>query len=280
MQIVNTANVTGLEAIAAVFAKARAEHRAAFMPYFTVGFPDLPTSLDVLEGLAGVGADLMEIGIPFSDPLADGPTIQHASQVALNKGITLADCIDAVRTLRKRGVTIPLVLMGYVNPLLAYGLERYARDAAAAGASGMIVPDLPPEEAGELMGYCAANGLALIPLLAPTSTPERIRQVVSAAHGFIYLVLVTGVTGVRDALPTGLVDYVRRVRAVTTLPLAIGFGISQPEQARTVAALADGVVVGSAFYREMERDGIEAVRDLAGKLRAACENKKNENKPK
>jgi tryptophan synthase alpha chain len=260
----------GLSAIEQTFNKARAEHRAAFLPYFTVGFPDLPTSLAVIEALVGAGGDIIELGVPFSDPLSDGPTIQHASQVALHNGIRATDCIQAVRTLRSRGVTAPLILMGYINPILAYGMERYVRDAAEAGASGFIVADLPPEEAGEMSGYCAANGLALIPLLAPTSTPERIRQVVASAHGFVYLVSVTGVTGARDVLPADLGDYIRRVRSLTTLPLSVGFGISKPDQVKMIAGLADGVVVASALIRLMETDGIEAVKGLAVSLREAC----------
>jgi tryptophan synthase alpha chain len=261
---------TGLDAISQAFTTARAEKRATFMPFFMVGFPDYDTSIQTIEALVAAGADAVEVGMPFSDPLADGPTNQRASQVSLNNGTRVADCIEAVRTLRQRGVTVPLVLMGYINPLLAYGLERFARDAAEAGVSGFIVPDLPAEEAGELLGYCEQNGLALIPMLAPTSTPERIRQVVATAKGFIYLVSVTGVTGVRSTLPLDLADSVRRVRALTTLPLAIGFGISQPEQATTIAALVDGVVVGSALIRLMETDGLPAVETLARGLRAAC----------
>ncbi len=261
---------TGLGAIEQAFARARAENRATFMPFFTIGYPDLPTSLDVIEALVAAGADAIELGVPFSDPLADGPTIQHSSQVALANGIRLADCIQAVRTLRSRGVTVPLILMGYVNPIMTYGFERYAHDAMEAGASGFIVPDLPTEEAGEFAGFCAADGLALIPLLAPNSRPERIKQVVAGAHGFVYLVSVTGVTGARDVLPTNLTDYVRRVRGLTSLPLAVGFGISRPEQVRTIASLADGVVVASALIRLMESDGIDAVRELAASLRGAC----------
>ncbi len=261
---------SGLSALEAAFARARTERRATFMPFFTIGYPDLPTSLEVILALVEAGADAVELGVPFSDPLADGPTIQHSSQVALEKGTRVADCIAAVRTLRERGVQVPLVLMGYFNPVLAYGLERYAHDAAQAGASGFIVPDLPPEEAGELAAQCSANGLALIPLLAPTSTPERIRLVTAQAHGFVYLVSVTGVTGARDTLPPDLADYVRRVRGITPLPLAVGFGISRPEQVRIVARLADGVVVASALIRLMESGGLNAVRELAGQLRAAC----------
>ncbi len=264
---------TGLEALSQTFARARADRRTTFMPFFTIGYPDYVTSLAAVEALVEAGADAVELGIPFSDPLADGPTIQHSSQVALANGIRVADCIEAVRTLRARGVTVPLVLMGYVNPVLTYGLERYARDAAGAGANGFIVPDLPPEEAEkQFAGYCTANGLGLIPLLAPTSTPERIRQVVAVARGFVYLVSVTGVTGARAALPTDLSDYVRRVRSLTTLPLAVGFGISTPEQVRTLGKRVDGVVVASALIRlmETETDALDAVRRLASSLRAAC----------
>lgn len=265
-----TTTTTGLDAIRAAFARAHAEGRATFMPFFSIGYPDLPASLDVIAALAGAGADAIEIGMPFSDPLADGPTIQHASQIALQNGIRTADCIAAVRTLRARGVSVPLVMMGYINPLLSYGLDRFVADAAAAGASGFIVPDLPPEEAAEMAGHSAAHGLALIPLIAPTSTPARIRQVTANARGFVYLVSVTGVTGARDALPPDLADYVRRVRGLTPLPLAVGFGISRPEQAAAVAALADGVIVASALIQRMARGGIGAVRDLAAALRAAC----------
>jgi tryptophan synthase alpha chain len=261
---------TGLESITQAFASARAENRAAFMPFFSIGYPDLSTSLAVIEALVAAGADAIEIGIPFSDPLADGPTVQHSSQIALRNGIGVKDCIAAVRTLRERGISVPLILMGYVNPLLAYGLERYVNDAAVAGANGFIVPDLPPDEAGDLATYCDKQGLALIPLLAPTSTAERIRQAAAIARGFIYLVSVTGVTGARDTLPPDSIEYVRRVRALTTLPLVWGFGISQPEQVHILRELVDGVVVASALIRLMESGGIDAVKDLATKLRAAC----------
>ena len=262
--------MTGLDLIQQTFKAARDANRATFMPFFTVGFPDLPTSIQAFETLVAAGADVIEIGIPFSDPLSDGPTNQHASQIALENHIRLADCIRVVRTLRERGVKIPLVLMGYFNPVLSYGLEKYVQDAAQAGASGFIIPDLPMEEAAELNGYCERYGLVLIPMLAPTSTPERIRQVVADAKGFVYLVSVTGVTGTRDSLPPDLAEYVRRVRSLTTLPLVAGFGISQPQHVKTVAGLADGVVVGSALIRVMESQGLEAMRDLAASLRAAC----------
>ena len=263
--------MTGLQALDATFATARSQRRAAFMPFWTIGYPDLPTSLDMIERLVAVGGDIIEVGVPFSDPLADGPTVQHSSQVSLNNGTTLKDCIAAVRTLRQRGVRVPLILMGYLNPLLAYGLERYVPDSLAAGANGFIVPDLPPEEAGDLATWAEKSGMAAIPLLAPTSTAERIRQAVARASGFVYVVSVTGVTGARDSLPADSADYMRRVRALTTLPLVWGVGISQPEQVSTIAKLADGVVVGSALIRTLEKEGPQAVEDLARSLRAACE---------
>ena len=240
---------TGLARIASAFAAARAEGRAALMPYFTLGYPDIPTSEAVVRAIAAAGADLIELGVPFSDPLADGPTIQHSTQVALEQGMTLARGLALTHRLRAAGVTQPLLLMGYVNPILAYGVARYAADAAAAGADGFIVPDLPPEEAGELEAACRTHGLALIFLLAPTSTPERIAAVVSHATGFVYLVSLAGVTGAREQLPPDLAAFVDRVRAATGLPLAIGFGIATPEHASAVGALADGVIVGSALIK-------------------------------
>jgi tryptophan synthase alpha chain len=240
---------TGLTRIASAFAAARAGGRAALMPYFTLGYPDTPTSEAVVRAIATEGADLVELGVPFSDPLADGPTIQHSTQIALEQGVTVAGCLQIVARLRAAGVTQPLLLMGYVNPILAYGVSRYVADAAAAGADGFIVPDLPPEEAGELEVACRAHGLALVFLLAPTSTPKRIVAVVSRATGFVYLVSLAGVTGPRDQLPHDLATFVDRVRSTTDLPLAVGFGIATPEHAAAVGALADGVIVGSALIR-------------------------------
>lgn len=262
--------LSGLNALRQTFSAARAEGRATFMPFFTIGYPDLPTSLAAVEALVAAGADAIEIGMPFSDPLADGPVIQQASQIALRNGISTGDCLEAVRTLRARGVRVPLIMMGYINPLLSYGLSRFVAEAAAAGANGFIVADMPPEESGEMAALCVQHDLALIPLLAPTSSPERIQQVVRPARGFVYLVSVTGVTGARDSLPPDLTEYVQRVRALTPLPLAVGFGISKPEQARAVAGLADGVIVASALIRLMEQSGLDAVRELAAVLRAAC----------
>ncbi len=260
---------SGIERVAATFARARAEGRAAFMPYYVVGYPDLSTSLDVMIALVEAGADMIEVGVPFSDPLADGPTIQAATQLALEGGTSLADALQMVYQLRERGVTIPLILMGYYNPFLAYGVEELCRDAAAAGADGLIVPDLPPDERDgeEMIACCREHGLAFVPLLAPTSTAGRIRLVTQVASGFVYLVSVTGITGARDRLPADLEAFVGRVRSATDLPLAVGFGISTPEQAAQVAEIADGVVVGSALVKlGLSEEPVSRVRELAASL--------------
>lgn len=253
--MMTTRPTAGLGRIAAAFARARAQGRAALMPYFTVGFPDLKTSEGVLRGVAEAGADLIELGVPFSDPLADGPIIQNATQVALEQGVTPAHCLELVARLRGGGVPQPIMLMGYLNPILSYGVGRYVADAAAAGADGLIVPDLPPEEAEEVEAACADVGLALTYLAAPTTPPARLAEVARRTTGFLYLVSLTGVTGVRNALPAGLADFVARARQVATTPLAVGFGISRPEHVRAVGALAEGVIVGSALIRAVAEAG-------------------------
>ena len=203
-----TVTRTGIECIAAAFAAARAEGRAALMPYFTAGFPDEATSEHVLVAVARAGADLIELGVPFSDPLADGPVIQHSTQVALERGITPAKAVALVHRLRDRDVTQPILLMGYTNPIEAYGPARYVREVATAGGDGLIVPDLPLEEAGELAGLCAEAGLALVYLAAPASPPERLERIASHTTGFLYLVSLSGVTGARAALPSDLDHFV------------------------------------------------------------------------
>ena len=222
-----------------------------FMPYFPLGYPDLATSIDVIEALAKNGADLIEVGLSFSDPLADGPVIQKATQVALEKGITVGKSLAAVAELRQRGVIIPLILMGYYNPMQAYGLEKFVNDAANAGADGFIIPDLPMEEAGEFVEAIGELPMPLIRMLAPTTSNDRMETIARNAQGFIYLVSVTGVTGARTSVAEGLGDLIGRVREHTSVPVCVGFGIGTPEQARHVGALADGVIVGSACVRAM-----------------------------
>ncbi|NUM47725.1 MAG: tryptophan synthase subunit alpha [Anaerolineales bacterium] len=232
-------------------------HHPAFMPYFTLGYPDFETSLDIVQACVEAGADLMELGVPFSDPLADGPVIQHSTQIALERGMTMARCLDGVRELRARGITIPFMLMGYINPILAYGTARFVRDAADAGANGLIIPDLTPEEAGELEGLCKEHGLAVVFLLAPNSPEERIKLVCEKTTGFVYLVSVMGVTGAREGVAAGLREFVARVRAYARVPVAVGFGISTPDQAAAVGEIADGVIVGSALVKVVD----EAMRE-------------------
>jgi tryptophan synthase alpha chain len=244
-------NQTGLEQISAAFERARARGAAALMPYYTLGYPNRATSLDIITAIAP-DSDLLELGVPFSDPLADGPTIQHSTQVALEQGTTLDGCLEMVRELRRRGVATPILLFGYYNPFLAYGLAALARDAHTAGAQGFIVPDLPPEEASEMQTAAAAEGLAYIHFLAPTSSPKRIAAVTNEGRAFIYLVSVAGVTGARQSLQSDLAGFIGRVRERTTTPLAVGFGISTPEQAATIGRLADGVIVGSALINGVD----------------------------
>lgn len=232
------------------------KHKPIFMPYFPVGYPSLEISVDVIEALAKNGADLIEVGLSFSDPLADGPVIQKATQTALEKGITVRKSLKAVAELRRRGVNIPLVLMGYYNPLLAFGLEKFLKEARSAGVDGFIIPDLPPEEAEEFKAAAAASvpageGLPLITMLAPTTPSDRMEMIVRGAQGFIYLVSVTGVTGARSELSDGLPALVARVRKHSSVPVCVGFGIGTPQQAKTVGAMADGVIVGSACVRSI-----------------------------
>ena len=252
------------------------KNKPIFMPYFPLGYPDLDTSIDVIEALAKNGADLIEVGLSFSDPLADGPVIQHATQIALENGITVKKSIEALKELRARGVAIPLVLMGYYNPMLAYGLEKFVLDAVDAGADGFIVPDLPVEESEELMSIVGADGrppLPLIQMLAPTTPPERMEMIARNAKGFIYLVSVTGVTGERKSISDGLGDLIDQVRRHTSVPVCVGFGISTPEQAKQVGALADGVIVGSACVKAIggsERP-VETAREFAKSFRSALQ---------
>ena len=223
--------------------------RTALMPYLTLGYPEKNSAYKVIPALVRAGADLIELGVPFSDPLADGATIQAASQRALTNGLSLNLCLKQARHLREQGTTIPFVLMGYYNPIFQYGLQHFAERAAEAGIDGVIVPDLPPEEAEPLTNALSDYAICPIFLLAPTSDDDRIHKVVSISRGFIYLVSLVGVTGVRNTVSADLSDFVKRVRQVTDIHLAVGFGISTPHQASQVSALADGVIVGSALIK-------------------------------
>lgn len=254
------------------------KNKPIFMPYFPLGYPDLATSIDVIEALAKHGADLIEVGLSFSDPLADGPVIQKATQVALEKGITIRKSLEAMKELRNRGVDIPLVLMGYYNPMLAYGLEKFICDAVGAGADGFIVPDLPVEESDEFLSALSRatqSGSAveapLIQMLAPTTSGERMETIARTAKGFIYLVSVTGVTGERKSISEGLGELIQRVREHTSVPVCVGFGISTPDQAREVGKMADGVIVGTTCVKTIGNSDTpaETAKQLAVDFRAA-----------
>jgi len=256
-----------------LFAMLRQTGRKALMPYVTMGYPALESALDIVPAIAEAGADLVELGVPFSDPLADGATIQAAAQHALENGMSLALCLEQAAALRAKGVTIPFVLMGYYNPIVQFGIERFAARAAEVGIDGLIVPDLPPEESDALYAAAMAHGLDFILLLAPTSNAARVQMVAAKSTGFVYLVSLVGVTGARAALPPDLADFVARVRAVTEKPLAVGFGIGTPEQAAQVAHVADGVIVGSALVKAVGAAAhpAEAARAFVAGLRAGMD---------
>jgi tryptophan synthase alpha chain len=241
----------GVERIDARFAALKAQGRAAFVAYVMAGDPDTATSLEILRGLPGAGADLVELGFPFSDPMAEGPPIQRASQRALKAGMTLNGTLDLVRRFREGDGTTPLILMGYLNPLLTHGLDAFAKDAAAAGVDGVIVVDCPPEEADPLCDALDANGVALIRLATPTTDDARLKVVVRRTSGFVYYVSVAGVTGVKEADASAVAPAVARVRKASGLPVAVGFGIKTPERAAAVARVADAAVVGSALVDEI-----------------------------
>ena len=236
----------GVRRIAAAFAAARGEGRAALMPYLMGGFPDPEASRAIARAYAESGADLVEVGVPFSDPLADGPVIHAAATKALEGGATLEDALAACREL---GDGVPAVLMVYMNMILALGAHRFAGRIAEAGAAGAIVPDLPLEESDEVREAMQGEGLALVPLVAPTTPPERRRRIAEAAEGFVYVVAEVGVTGERDQLPPGLAGIVESVRDEAEVPVAVGFGIGTPEKAASVAEIADGVIIGSRLVR-------------------------------
>lgn len=240
-----------------MFARARAEGRIAFMPFATVGFPDFESSIDVVRAMVDGGADAIELGIPFSDPLADGPTIQRASTAALAGGTKPADALEVVRRLRKAGVAVPLILMGYCNTFLAQGEDRFISDAAQAGADGLIIVDLPPEESDAALATCREHGLDLIYLLAPTSDESRVAEVTQRAGGFIYCVGVVGTTGARAQLSDELPAFLQRLRGSTNLPLAVGFGISTRAHVEALAGLADAAIVGAALVEVVESSSRE-----------------------
>jgi tryptophan synthase alpha chain len=246
--------------------------RKALIAYLTVGYPSVEATLEVAPALVANGCDMIELGIPFSDPLADGATIQRASHSALQNGVTPQRCLEVAAALRKR-IDVPLIFMGYYNPIFHCGLEPFCDATSQAGVDGLIVPDLPPEEGAEMEQISSKCGLDLIYLLAPTTTDrKRLRLVADRSRGFIYVVSLKGVTGARDSLPIDLEGFIASIRGVTTKPLCVGFGISTPQQARRVASLANGVIIGSRILEIVEQSGDPAaaagefIRDIKGAI--------------
>lgn len=254
--------------IASVFAK---PNYTAFIPYITVGYPSIEATLKVVPILANSGSDLVELGIPFSDPVADGVTIQKSSFHALQNGVTPKVCLEVAQELNQR-VKVPLVFMSYFNPIFNYGLEKFCDACANSGIDGLIIPDLSLEEGGELEVITQNHGMDLIYLLTPTSTEERIQLIAEKSRGFIYLVSVTGVTGARDNLPLDLEAFVTKVRRMTDKPLCLGFGISTPQQARRIQRIVNGVIVGSRIIQLMGEDkSLSLVQDFTRQMREALE---------
>jgi tryptophan synthase alpha chain len=239
--------------LSATFERLRAQRRTGLIAYITAGYPTPAETVPLVRALLDGGADAIELGVPFSDPLADGATIQRSTFAALEQGVTPADVLAMVRALRDQGVDAPLLTMGYVNPLVAYGLDRFGKDAAAAGLDGMICVDLPPEEAEPMRAMCRANAMNLIFLVAPTSTDERLARVATLASGFIYCVSVTGTTGARAGVSAELPEFIARVRRHTDLPLAVGFGVSRPEHVAQIGQLCEAAVIGSAIIEAIDR---------------------------
>jgi tryptophan synthase alpha chain len=241
--------------IAAAFARAAEENRAALIAYLCAGDPSLEDTVRAVPRLAQAGADLIELGIPFSDPISDGPVIQAASLRALRAGTTVRRVLEAVKRIREGGARAPLVLMTYLNPVLAYGSGAFARDSASCGVDGVIIPDLPVDEAPALSGDFASAGVDLVLLAAPTTSMDRLTRIGRESRGFLYFVSVAGVTGARSGLPQELPRQLAEARARSSVPVAVGFGVSTPEHARMLAAHADGVIVGSALVRLLHDSG-------------------------
>ena len=235
-----------------VFLAAQKEGRSLFIPYVTGGYPTREDTVPILLAMEAGGADVIEIGVPFTDPLADGATIQHANHIAVEHGITLHDCFGFVREARAQGLKAPVLFMGYYNPVLALGEARTALECAGSGGDGFIIVDLPPEEAGTFLAACRANGMSFVPLVAPTTSEDRVAKLAAVADAFIYCVSVTGTTGRGNVSPEALPEFLARVRRHTDLPLAVGFGITTREHVIAVSTLADAVAVGSAVIAVLD----------------------------
>ncbi len=256
--------------IEACFARCKAEGRAAFIAYVMAGDPDLKTALEIIKGLPGAGADIIEVGMPFSDPMAEGPPIQRAAQRSLKAGTKTRDVLETVRAFRAGDAVTPIILMGYLNPVLSRGYARFAAEAAEAGADGLIIVDAPPEDSEDLDAALKTEALSRIWLAAPTTDDERLKTLVKGATGFLYYVSVAGVTGVKEADADAVRPAVERLRAASGLPVAVGFGIKTPERAAAVAKVADGVVVGSVLVEQIAQ-ALEANQSPVPKVLATAQ---------
>ena len=251
-----------------VFKKLKAQNKKAFIPYIMAGDPSLEKTKEIVLMFEECGADIVELGVPFTDPLADGPTIQRAAERALKNGVTLKKVIALVKDLRQK-TKIPLVLMTYYNPVFKYGEERFIADAKDAGVDGVIIPDLPPDEAGEFTRLAKNAAIASIFLLAPTSTEDRIKKVARASTGFIYYVSITGITGAQLLLDGSIEKSINGIRRITDKPVAVGFGVSTPDEAKAVAGVSDGVIIGSAIVKKAQLSLEKELRDFLLTLREA-----------
>jgi len=259
------------ERLSKAFADAKQQGRPAFVAYLMAGFQTREATVPTMLGLQQGGADVIELGIPFTDPIADGPTIQLANQKALENKVTMKDCLGFVRDARANGVHIPIVFMGYYNPILNYGEQNFVRDASAAGVDGFIVVDLPPEEAETFRDYSKQYAMSYVPLICPTTSDARIKKLTSLAYSFVYCVSINGVTGERVELPENLPVFINRVRQFTSLPLAVGFGISTRRQFESAGKIGDGVVIGSAIIRALSASTDASPQAQASRARVYAE---------
>jgi len=243
--------MNSIDKISQVFTECKKRNKAVLMPYFSLGYPDPKTSLNIIECLSKTGADVLELGIPFSDPIADGPTIQFSTQVALSHGVNIQTCLEMVHELRVRKVEQPILLMGYYNPILNFRIERFIEEAIAVGVDGFIVPDLPPEESDQLYNLCRINNLALVYMLSLTTAIDRRKLIAEKTSGFLYLVSLKGVTGARNELSDELESLIINSKQITNKPIAVGFGISNVSQIKKISKLADGVIIGSALINQV-----------------------------
>jgi tryptophan synthase alpha chain len=265
-----------LNRIDRTFSQLKRARRKALIGYITAGFPNKASFPKLVPLLEKAGLDLMEIGVPFSDPIADGPTIQHSSQMALANGVTLEWILNSVKALRERGIRLPLILMSYCNPIYSMGIETFFRKAKSAGVDGLIIPDMIPEEAEAYARSSQKYGIHVIYLAAPTTPPNRIRTIARKTRGFLYAVSLTGVTGVRKAVPEDVERFLKSVRSACRKPIAVGFGFTTPHQVRSILPYADGVIIGSALIREIEKSkrsgfqgAVRFVRSLKGAFHAS-----------